>query len=751
VDSVSEEDAEFLLACQYQRDGRPIEALVHFERARSLAPAGSPVDELAAIQIAKCKLAIGRTEVALSELSRVLTVHPQSRDARLTLAEALVHGGRLAEARQVYQSLPIRNARTASQWLDVEYRLAQLQPSTPENWQGVTRALERAEELGVDPTHLVVIRAHLLDVQSEKALARQALDDALQATPDQPELHAALAELLMRDEQYDAARVVLDQAADQFGPHPKTDGAWLMFWKQTDEEQRRNGLAALEQRTYSEQPEQWAALLDRVSRSYLELNDTDGWFRALVGSAEATPDHVGRWFRLIEPSLRLGHADAYDSALNQLQRIEGPQGPYTRIAKAMHLVQQSDPAAMKEARAHVDSAIAEFTEHSSDSQYLYVLGGHIELRLGNTKGAVERYLSAIKFGNQDPQIRLTTAQLLVQLQRAPEALELLKGLGPTGNASNPDLGLNTVRLLSQLQHPKEALEVARGLVEADAANPTARLYLGMLQAAAGDAAAAEREIREATRLAPQEPGGWLALVDLLAERGDAAAANVAVEQAEQALGTDAGSIPLARCYELVGRIDDAEQQFRRALETDSRNATSIDQLAAFYLRQGRVAPAEDALRTILDSPEQFASRDLVAARRRMVQAIASVSFTRFQEALELLEENLREFPDDVTDRRLQATLLLSYPHPEFLRRGLDQFAVVERAATLSPLEMQRAAAACDQLGDTAAADRYWHSVLHQERPSPQAVAAYLRRELNRGQVSGLARWVHDLEQSKLPD
>ncbi|MGE0374879.1 MAG: tetratricopeptide repeat protein [Planctomycetaceae bacterium] len=747
--SRGEDQAEYVEGCIRQQEGRYTAAIESFERTRKSSPDDSDRHLLASVQIAKCYVAMGRLDAAFREYERVLTAKPRSAGARLGMAAALMAAGRWQDARRTYLSVPILDDLAAMEFALVEFQLARAKTPESANWEPVEAALAQAEAAGADPIRLALLQARTLLARGDTAAAVQLLTKTQQAMPDRAEPRGALATLAIQAGDLETARTTLDEAATHVLPHPELDVAQLEYWRRTDPENFRNHLAEFEKREYPEQPDQWIQLQEVIALYYGSLGDKESRLRVFSNVASRHPDHVLRWFRLIEPSLELERSDLTDQALDQLRRLEGSNGVYVRLGTAQRLLklaQRGDKSQIVEARSMLESFIKDSTMLGVNRTVIYAWLGQLDMLEGKRGLAADRFQLAAKEGSQDPRVWLTAAQLLIEQQRTPEALDLLKSMaGAAGSRAADGVALTTANLLYRLNQKEEALSLAAALVANDPKNSTSRVYLGMLHSAAGDRAPAEREFREAIKLAPEQPGGWVALVDLLVRQGDQPAAEKTVAEAEQSIRSEQSAPALAACYELVRRFDDAEKQLKSALAADPQNAVLVQQLAAFYLRTGRQQAAATAARGVLDHPEQFRGVDLIAARRLLAGGMATGSFADFQEAVRLLELNLQESQDPMADRRLLARLLLLHTHPDFIRKGLDHIAIVERAGSLTAAEQFLTASALDRLEEDQAADPHWQALLEEDRPQPQFIAGYLRRELDRGRWEGLDHWAQELE------
>src|ERR687885_1707111 len=124
-------------------------------------------------------------------------------------------------------------------------------------------------------------------------------------------------------------------------------------------------------------------------------------------------------------------------------------------------------------------------------------------------------------------------------------------------------------------------------------------YVGLSALQVGDDVRAEAELKEATRLAPDEPAAWadLGLLYLRQRQFDLAASNL---ERARTLAPDNAAL-----YVLLGKLEstrgnsaEAAKQFRRASELDPRNLKALYALAGEVEREGGEGAEEEVLRLL---------------------------------------------------------------------------------------------------------------------------------------------------------
>ena len=153
----------------------------------------------------------------------------------------------------------------------------------------------------------------------------------------------------------------------------------------------------------------------------------------------------------------------------------------------------------------------------------------------------------------------------------------------------------------QNQDPQRAVRLALKAVAADSADFRDHLWQGQVLAASGlHPKQAEAELRRAVELGPEVPEAWVALVQFLARSGQNKEAEAELAKGLPKLPAEKAPLALAPCYEALGKTDQTEEQYRKALAAKPEDVLLLRSLAAFYLRTGRLALAEPPLRQVID-------------------------------------------------------------------------------------------------------------------------------------------------------
>lgn len=108
--------------------------------------------------------------------------------------------------------------------------------------------------------------------------------------------------------------------------------------------------------------------------------------------------------------------------------------------------------------------------------------------------------------------------------------------------------------------------------------------MALMYERAGDRTRAASAYEDAAKLDPGNGKAWRALIAIYKDQGDARSQARALEGIIAAQGEAADRLELAGLYETkLGRVDDALKEYKRVVDTDFRNVTAHQRLAAIYM------------------------------------------------------------------------------------------------------------------------------------------------------------------------
>jgi tetratricopeptide (TPR) repeat protein len=589
--------ADLLLGQCYEQLGNPDLQLAAYRRALKAAPQ----DTRAQLGQATALLALGQFDDALGDYQRLIPAVP---DARLVVAQLLLAGNR-------------RRPADRRQWGDIERLLDEADRATP-----ATAAVP-------------ILRAEVLMAQGRLDGARTLLETARDEQPKRVEFWVALAALAQRGATPQEALPILDEAQRRLGDIVDLRLARAQYWADRGGDDAAKSLKALAEGLDGFADEDRWRLLRGLTAANARLGIVAEARRLWTLLAQGRPTDLTPWTALFDLALQGGDEATATRALDEIRRIEGPDGTSWRYGRVRLLARQAgrgDKRSLDEARSLLTEIVARRPSWSA----VPLARAQIEEAAGHPAEALPHYLKAIDLGERSPQIIGRAAQLLYAYRRYAEADQVIRKLPEPDAALPGDLHRLAAEVALKVEDPARALEQARKAVPDQSSNYRDHVWLGELLWAAGRPAEAEPALRRAVELGADRPEPWVALVQYLALTDRKADAEATITKAGPALSGDASRLALARCYEMIGRLDRAEQTYRAALSARPDDPAALRGLASLDLLTGRMADAEPLFRRLM-ALKTAAPQDAAWARRTLAMALATGgNYQRTREAMTIL-------------------------------------------------------------------------------------------------------------------
>lgn len=314
----------------------------------------------------------------------------------------------------------------------------------------------------------------------------------------------------------------------------------------------------------------------------------------------------------------------------------------------------------------------------------YVLLGKAQLAQGDAASAEEAFSRALRLGVDRSEIAVPMAQALLSLGKYQALLERLP-------AEAAPLAQRPALLAARGEAFKATGDVAsarRAYDDARALDPnyvTAILALADLAAGAGERGEAERLVREAMSLAPQNAGPWQYQGRLALGAGDVQSALAAFDKS-LSLDPDFVDARIARAALLIdlNRLDGAGRDVQYLARQSPQEPRAIYLRAVLHARRGESRGARDALeeltRVIDPAPVEVLQKR--APELLMLGALGHHGLGQQEKARRYLEQYVAVRPRDVGARRLLASVLID------LRDERAAIVNLEAARRLAPDDAQ---------------------------------------------------------------
>jgi len=707
--------------------------------------------------LGKCYQELGNTDQQLTAYRRAVGADPFWVPARAGLAAALLSTGRIDEALQEFRQIMSMDRAQAAGWIDLA-RLTVLKNLrlNPEdrNWPRAERMLDLAKRANPEAAAVPILGAEVLVAQGRSQEAATLLTESREGFPESVEVELALAALAQRQRDWDGAVEVLKAAKEKFG-----DSVALRLG-QTQYLVRRYGAEAAEKirgladgaETLPEEdlPRLWGGL----AMAALRTGDYEQARLVCRRLSEAEPNKLKVWLLLFDLALRAEDDSDIERVLGEIERIEG-HGPLWQYGRALYLTLQGEEKALKEALALLSRAGVSRPAWAR----VPFLAARVHERLEEEELALQQYTHAIELGERNVTAVRRAIQLLSDRQRFVEADRLIRRLEEQYNPFSPDLARLAADVSMRLDDFDRALEMAR---QAAAGSELYRdhIWLGQVLGILGQRAKregrtadaermlaeAESELRRAAELAPDATEAWVAIIQFLARSGQEEQCEKAIAEAQKNIPEGMAPLALAQCYEAMGRMEEAEENYQQALAAGGSDSSVVRQVAEFYLRTGRPEPAETQLRRITAGEVDAEEDDLVWGRRGLALILADRgSYDSLQQGLALVEENLAKEDPDVQDQRAKAILLSAHPKR---RKREESIAILERVVERRQVSTPKDRFVLARLylakRDWANANRHMRALLASHGNEPQYVGAYVEMLLARKEIQEAELWMRRL-------
>lgn len=751
--------------------GQWLAASRRFEQLRAELTAWPDLGKQANYWMGKCYQELGEPDRALTAFRQAAMVDPLWIPARAGIAAALVSLGRIEEAFQEYHSMVWLGSAPAEAHLQ-RARLAVLRNLTRNrqnrDWEEVEGLLDRAQQATPESVAISILRAEVLFAKDKLEETEQLLLDARDKKPEEVELWVALAALAQRQRDWDPAAKYLDDAEKQFGRSVPLRLARAQYYARRFRGEAKDKIKPLldgdEEFSDADKTRLWAGLAT-VS---LQIADYEQARRLYQRVCTKRPHHLATRLILFDLALRAEDTAGLEENLSQIHRITG-DSPLWLYGRAVYLTLQALPL-VKEKKDPGDlldralKSLAEARVKRPDWSRL----PHLRARIHDTQGkrdlAVEEYRQAIELGARSPAAIRRVVQLLYAQRRYLEADGIIRRMEEQISPFSGEIGKVASEIALRLADFERAQQMAREAA-ADSKDYSDYIWLGQVLSILGLRARAEQpneeadallleaeqELRRAIALAEKEPATWLALIQFFARTKETEKAEQAIEEAQSKIAPAEAPLAIAQCYEAIGRQEEAEKRYQEALAAAPNDAGIVRQVARFCLSTGKVDQGEALLRRITDGEIPAETGDIMWARRSLAMLLlARGGYDNLQRARKLVEENLKEDPFSLQDRRLGIGMGAVSPDPQERREAVKLMEdLLQAQQTTTPKERFVLAQLYLAAGDWRGFSRNMLRVLTSTRNEPEYrnyVATYLRALLARKEISEAELWLRRLEE-----
>jgi tetratricopeptide (TPR) repeat protein len=727
------------------------EAIKSLESARAVLVADTMITPRINLVLAECYGRVGAEEHRLDALRQLVESDRAPDSARVELARSLVRSDKLDQS--IGMLLPIVERKPELR-LDLVRLLIQKtsrQPRDQRNWQEAEHALVQAEKaLPREIEQFVILRVDLLLAQDRLANALSVLSSAQAKDPRNLQYRLALARLTQRKGESTAALQILEQAEKDLGPSLDLQLARLDYWGLVAGDAAKAAVAKLAETRGQIPDANRPEFLDRlalVERFHGEPTLARQYWRELVA---LEPGNLRVLLGLFNLAVEAAdHADAL-GLVSSMRKMEGEQGTFWRLAHATLLIDQVRRGENKARKPSADDLgvlrglASELAQRRPGWWGAPLLQAEIAELEGRDDEVVAAYQQAIDLGNSQPAIVRRLIGMLSDQKRFHDIDRLVTNLRDRRTAAE-DLAIATAFDAIRKKDYERGLALARQVIPANSTRYSDHLALGRILMTSRKVEEAGKEFRQAVELAPSVPETWRSWVEYLARTNQAQAAREAAAAAEKALSPAGSILTLAQCHWTTGEASKAEALFRAAIKERPHDAATLRLAASFFLDQNYPDQAAPLVAEML-KPETKASQPDVAWAKRsrlMLDLGAGVTPEQVEQALRLVEQDLKSDPNNFDAQRMRAVLLSM----QFSRRkdSIQAIESLDRAQELTSRERFLLVTLYSAEGDLPKCRSEMRKVLEDGRRQPRHLIFYVNLLARLGELDEAEKWLGALK------
>jgi len=746
-------------------------ARTFFEQIRTEMERFSPsMARQANLNLAECYDKLNRRELALSVLR---DLQEKARGGTVAGTDAwrqLASQGQFPQAIAKLRQLLKRPGASPELWVELAKLLVYYSERVPESnrdWTEAEDAVNKVAELLPDHAELHILQARILLGQQRAAEARELLEKAVKHTPTRWELWDPLVMLAQADKDYDRAAKLLDEAERHVVAKTSIYLARARLAVARDEEKASAELKQLGEKAEGMADSEKLFFWRMMAGFCLKAKDFELAKTFCKNAADKDPTDLRIRVLLFEVARQVQDLATMKQTVDEIDKIE-QRGPLWHYYSAQWLVLSSEKEdkdkdkdktrVYKQALGHLNQARLGRPEWAD----VPMLMAKIQQQMGDRQAAVESYLAAVELGSRDVLGISNAADLLLEEGRHEEAnqmlriLEQLKAPLPTGalfrrgaqRLLDGDIEGGTADFKQVADDFRKRTENSKDYRPFQGLSRVLRTLAQIAKRQNRDAEAnehfdeAEKTLRQATQIAPENTELWIERVVLLSEAGRIREVSDVLNEAKKKLPPDEVAMTLGKCYQVLGRLTEAETEFEKAASQSKKNKELARLMARLLLQSDdkeKQKKGEVILREMIDGTRPCDEKeDIPWARRQLVVLLSQRGdYRSYQEATELVGANLEKDPESVLDKRLKARLLARRPSRTERKQAQAIFEELARLPKPSPDD-------CYELARLYFAEEQWNRASQQMQPllaskniRPEWLDFQIRAQIRAGEFAGI--------------
>jgi tetratricopeptide (TPR) repeat protein len=636
-------------------EGKPREAAKLLESERDRSQAFPGYEKLRNLQLADCFDKLGQTEKQVDALRRALAQDAADPQTRGNLAQAYLRIGNTGEALVEYRLLFSQQRASVADLVNFT-RITISQASGTETgsaaWAEVERILSLAEQNGIPPELLSVLKAEVAIAQNRHQDARESLATA----PSHKSIFAARMLLEVDTQNWPVVEQLIREADEQQNDsvEVRLAKAAMLFRETTPSVE---AIVALTSNCEGWNRAEQMRLIKPILNSLRQFNNQAASAELADNALKLVPADADLWQSLLDSHFRLGSTEQLERDCQRIEEILGKSAEW-QYGKALLTLQNSSGDYRPDQLASSQTFLAQSILLRASWNVPLALSGWLYEIAGQNDTAIKRYSLAIDQGWR----QLDTVQSLIRLlakkgqfREADNVIRKLstgkQPLAPSVNRAASQINLRLVDMDRAIELAQSALMVSKS---ADDAN-----WLANLHRMNSDFAKAEVVLSEAVERSPDD-------IRLLVNWANFLATQDKTEQAQLILKSIEGHaqasepkfrLAIAECYERLKMPTEASTALK---SLDWNQLMTPQELEAYFRLVVQELPSNarvKMLETVLERND-IAENARVWVRLRLCMELASTGQpVAMERAEELVRQNLVTHPKSTQDRHALALVL----------------------------------------------------------------------------------------------
>ncbi|NLE36496.1 MAG: tetratricopeptide repeat protein, partial [Pirellulaceae bacterium] len=671
--------------------------------------------------------------------------------------QQLLATGQIGRAIGAYRELLKRDDVPPEAWIDFSKLLLVRDSRIPKEQRDFTEfqgAIDKAAELNPDRPEIPVLRANMLLVQGQPAEARDLLHQAVTKSPGQWALWEQLLLLAHNEKEWTQAAELLDEAEKHIEAKASVYMARARLAVARDAEKASAEIKQIATKGDGMVDSERVFFLNQLGGYALQARDFNLAKELYRKAADSDRSNLEIRLKLFETARLAKDTEAMKQCLGEIRGIEG-EGPHWHYFSAALLSgSESDTESLEQAIDHLAKARLMRPEWAEVPMLLAT----IQEQMGNPAAALESYREAVRQGSRNVVGMGRFSQLLVRQNQQEEAARIIGLMKEMNVPLSPDaeylLVVQSFREGKEEEGVAQLKEMADELRKAAATSKdyrdSARLS-GVLRQLAALAAQrkdedearelldeAETAIRRSVELEPENARLWMLLVAFLNQTERVGRVGDVLSEAQRKLPAAKAAITLAQCYEILGRMAEAEQQYDRAATEAKDDETLARLMATFFLRienPEKQSKGEAILREMVDGTRPTSEADAAWARRRLALSLSQKGDHKsYLEAMKLIDANLAGDAASIPDKRIKARLLAHRPNRADRATARAIFEELVRIPDPSPSDRYELARLLFVEQEWNEASRQMQPLLAGDDIQPEWLDFYIRAQIRAGEL-----------------